>query len=231
MKWAPVLDTLPFLPLTHWGWVTHICIGKLTIISSDNVSLPGRRQAIIQTNAAILSIGPLGTNLSGILIKTETFSLKKIRLKILSEKLCPLSPPHRLHHLGTVGMMAGQHDDDVIKWKHFPRYWPFVRGIHRSPVNSPHKGQWRGALMFSLICVGINGWVNNCEAGDLRRYRAHYDVSVMKMMTAVMVWVVMSLILQTKPNFLAIFFMSCYQCTTADCIFVFPFTKNIVQLS
>ena len=42
--------------------------------------------------------------------------------------------------------------DDVIKWKHFPRYWPFVRGIHRSPVNSPHKGQWRGALMFSLIC-------------------------------------------------------------------------------
>ena len=37
--------------------------------------------------------------------------------------------------------------------------WPFVRGIHRSPVNSPHKGQWRGALMFSLICAGINGWV------------------------------------------------------------------------
>ena len=35
--------------------------------------------------------------------------------------------------------------DDVIKWKHFPPYWPFVRGIHRSPVNSPHKGQWWGA--------------------------------------------------------------------------------------
>ena len=69
--------------------------------------------------------------------------------------------------------------DDVIKWKHFPRYWPFVRGIHRSPVNSPHKGQWRGALMFSLICVWIKGWVNNREAGDLRRHRGHYDVSVM----------------------------------------------------
>ena len=51
--------------------------------------------------------------------------------------------------------------DDVIKWKHFPRYWPFVRRIHRSPVNSPHKGQWCGALMFSLICARINGWVNN----------------------------------------------------------------------
>ena len=68
--------------------------------------------------------------------------------------------------------------DDVIKWKHFPRNWPFVRGIHRSPVNSPHKGQWRGALMISLICVWINDWVNNRKAGDLRRYRAHYDVIV-----------------------------------------------------
>ena len=70
--------------------------------------------------------------------------------------------------------------DDVIQWKHFPRYWPFVRGIHRSLVNSPHKGQWRGALMFTLICARINGWVNNREAGDLRRYRAHYDVIVME---------------------------------------------------
>ena len=69
--------------------------------------------------------------------------------------------------------------DDVIKWKHFPRYWPFVRGIHRSPVNSPHKGQWRGALMFTLICARINVWVNNHEAGDLRRNRVHYDVIVM----------------------------------------------------
>ena len=49
---------------------------------------------------------------------------------------------------------------------------------HRSPLNSPHKGRWRGALMFSLICAGINGWVNNREAGDLRRHRAHYDVIV-----------------------------------------------------
>ena len=69
---------------------------------------------------------------------------------------------------------------DVIKWKHFPHYWPFVRGIHRSPVNSPHKGQWRGALMFSLICAWINGWVNYREAGDLRCHRAHYDVTVMQ---------------------------------------------------
>ena len=63
-----------------------------------------------------------------------------------------------------------------IKWKHFPRYWPLVRGILRSPVNSPHKGLWRGALMFALIY----SWVSNREAGDLRRHRAHYDVTVMQ---------------------------------------------------
>ena len=48
-----------------------------------------------------------------------------------------------------------------------------------SPVNSPHKDQWRGALMFSLIYAWINDWVNNGKAGDLRRYPAHYDVTVM----------------------------------------------------
>ena len=69
--------------------------------------------------------------------------------------------------------------DDVIKWRHSPRYWPFVRGIHRSPVNSPHKGQWRGALMFPPICAWIHGCANNCEAGDSRRHRSHYDVTVM----------------------------------------------------
>ena len=71
-------------------------------------------------------------------------------------------------------MKGHLHHDDVIKWKHFKRYRPFVRGIHRWPVNSPHKGQWRGALMFSLICAWTNGWVNNREARCLRRHRAHY---------------------------------------------------------
>ena len=69
--------------------------------------------------------------------------------------------------------------DDVIKWKHFPRDRPFVRGIHRWPVNSPHKGLWRGALMFSLICAWMDGWVYHRESGDLRCHSAHYDVKVM----------------------------------------------------
>ena len=78
--------------------------------------------------------------------------------------------------------------DDAIKGKHFPCYWPFVRGIRRSPVNSPHAGQWRGALMFSLICAWINGWVNNGEAGDLRRNRVHYDVTMNTTIWNVLSW-------------------------------------------
>ena len=87
-------------------------------------------------------------------------------------------------------------DTYKVKKKHIPlgalstcsaeepwwRYWPFVRGIHRSPVNSPYKGQWRGALMLSLVCTWINGWVNNREAGDLRRHTAHYDVTEMNIL-------------------------------------------------
>ena len=64
---------------------------------------------------------------------------------------------------------------NITWWRHqienFPRYWPFVRGIH--------KGQWRAALMFSLISAWIKSWVNDRDVGDLRRHRAHYDVTVM----------------------------------------------------
>ena len=69
--------------------------------------------------------------------------------------------------------------DDVIECKHMPPYGSFVRGIHRWSVNSPHKGQWRGVLMFSLICGWTNDWANSRDAADLRRHNAHYDVTVM----------------------------------------------------
>ena len=75
--------------LTHWGRVTHICVVDLTIIGSDNGLSPGRRQAIIWTNAGILLIGPMGTNYSEILIKIHTFSFKKMRLKMSSGKWRP----------------------------------------------------------------------------------------------------------------------------------------------
>ena len=69
--------------------------------------------------------------------------------------------------------------DDVIKWKHFPRYWPFVQGIHRWPVNSRHKGPVTWSFGISFHLAWINGCVNNCEAGDSGRQRTHYDVIVM----------------------------------------------------
>ena len=75
--------------LTQWGRATHICVGKLTIIGSDNGLSPGRRQAIIWTNAGIFLIGPLGTNFSEILIGIQTFSFRKMHLKISSAKWRP----------------------------------------------------------------------------------------------------------------------------------------------
>ena len=64
-------------------------------------------------------------------------------------------------------------------WRHFPSYWTCVRGIHRSPVNSPYKSQWLGTLMCSLIGTWSNGWVNNRDASVIRRHRVYYDVTVM----------------------------------------------------
>ena len=78
-----------FYQLTHWGRVTHICVGKLTIIVSDKGLSPARRQAIIWTSAGILLIGSLGTNFSEILIEIQTFTFKKMRLKISSAKWRP----------------------------------------------------------------------------------------------------------------------------------------------
>ena len=77
-------ECLNLFVLTHWGRVTHICVNKLTIIGPDNGLSPGRRQAIIWTNAGILLFGPLGTNFSEILIGIQTFSFKKLRLKTSS---------------------------------------------------------------------------------------------------------------------------------------------------
>ena len=67
---------------------------------------------------------------------------------------------------------------DFIKWKHYPCYWSFVRGIQWSLVDSPQKRPV--TRMFSLICAYTNGWANNQDAGDLGCHRAHYDVTVMK---------------------------------------------------
>ena len=68
-------------------------------------------------------------------------------------------------------------------WRHememFSTLLALCEGNHQPPVDSPHKSQWRGVLMFSLICAWTNGWAITRDAGDLRRHRTHYDVTVM----------------------------------------------------
>ena len=85
---------------------------------------------------------------------------------------------YRFHMLCIDGLSAqwGIHDD-VIKWKPFPHYWPFVSGIHRSLLDSPHKGRWRGALMFSLISAWTDGWTNNRDSGDYKATAMSIDNS------------------------------------------------------
>ena len=85
---ACVLDCFQCL-LIHWGRVTHICVSKLTIIGSDNGLSPGRRQAIIWTNAGLLLIEPLGTNFSEISIGIQRFSFKEMHLNMSSAKWRP----------------------------------------------------------------------------------------------------------------------------------------------
>ena len=100
--------------LTHWGRATHICVGKLTIIGSDNGLSPDRRQTIVWTNAGLLLIGPLGKNFSEILIEILTFSFKKKRLKVSSAKRRPfylglnrlISPAVILLQDGTNGLTS-----------------------------------------------------------------------------------------------------------------------------
>ena len=111
--------------------------------------------------------GPLKTQLNTFfVIKILKFSFGKTRLKISSATCRPFVQVWIWH-------------DDIITWKHFPRYWPFVKGILRSPVDSLNKGQWRGASVSPLICAWTNGWANNWYAGDLKRHLAHYDKTVM----------------------------------------------------
>ena len=116
--------------LTHWGRVTHICVGKLTIIDSDNGLLPGRRQAIIWTSTGILLNGPLGTNFSEILIGIQIFSFKKIYLKMSSEKWRPSCLGLSVLNLPLLGLDYSRH----FNWnRRIPRLllnWLLASPIH-----------------------------------------------------------------------------------------------------
>ena len=153
-KWICLTTTCV---LTHWGRVTHICVGKLTIIGSDNGLAPDRRQAIIWTNDGKLLIGPIGTNFSEILIEILTFSFKKMHLKVLSAKRRPFCLGlnvlrHMRHLLHYIDVMESQINSnltacsttssDYQQQKHLDAHcWPFVRGIQWWLMDSLKQGQ------------------------------------------------------------------------------------------
>ena len=107
-------------------------------------------------------------------------------VQLFGPNISPKSPLFSFEHFKDARVYivhrngGDNNQDDIINWKHFPRYWSFGRGIHQPPVNSPHKGQWCRALIFSLICAWKNVCINNRDAGDMRHHCAHYDVIVMQ---------------------------------------------------
>ena len=146
--------------LAHWGRVTHICVSKLTIISSDNGLSPGRRQAIIWTNAEISLIGPLGTNFSEILVGIQTFSFRKMHLKVSSVLQRPFC------------LSLNESTNVCHRSRYFPEaavLWSYTSVLlHLHPL--PHPTKWRqncrrytfkrnifgGNYLVSMICFHWN---------------------------------------------------------------------------
>ena len=152
MLW--ISEILWYFSLTYWGRVTHTCVSKLTTIGSDNGLSPGRRQAIIWTNAGILLIGPLGINFSEILIEINTFSFNKMHLKMSSAKwrLFPLSLNelrhildelffHKFcHHWSRWWLIAIQVTSNYLNWLWLS--WSSMRPF--GDLNSDHN-EWKAA--------------------------------------------------------------------------------------
>ena len=121
---------------------------RVTGLCEDNSPVTGEFPAQRASNAEDVSIWWRHHDLK--VAKSQEIRWIAFQIQMLQSLI------HTINHLcwilSEICAEYGSHDD-LIKLKHFPRYWPFVWGIHWSPVNSPHKGQWRGALMFSLICA------------------------------------------------------------------------------
>ena len=121
-----LLFSFAIFVLTHWGRVTHICVSKITIIGSDNGLSPGRRQAIIWTNAGILLIGPRGTNFSEILIGIQTFSFNKMHLKMSSAKWRPFCLGLNVLKMGArtcMGFPGSWHFQNMVGSKDYMLFW------------------------------------------------------------------------------------------------------------
>ena len=127
--------------------MTHICVGKTIIILSDNGLSPGRRQAIIWTNSGILSIGPLGTNYSEILIEIYKFSFKKIHLKVSSGKWRP----------SCLGLNVLKLESSTTHPQIIDFFGPYDLQIRQMTSKNIRK-----TIPFSLkLCVPFHSHINN----------------------------------------------------------------------
>ena len=149
----------PNLVLTHSGRETHICVGKLTIVASDNGLSPGRRQAIIWTNAVILLIKPLGTNFNEMLIEIHTFSFKKMHLKMASAKWRPFC-------LGLSVLKCNEFIRNLCLWS--PRSASIVRTLYSRLTLYLWRSQWQAinfrAWWWTVVVVGLwlmPFWINH----------------------------------------------------------------------
>ena len=127
--------------INHKNYKTDHCVGFILFIYIFDLLFCYIHFAIINDN-----------ELNAVWTKWLPFYIHKLQMHFLNQTLS--DGLYCSKHSNILNSKSQLHDD-VIKWKHFLCYWLFVRGIHRWPVNSPHKGQWHGALMFSLICAWI----------------------------------------------------------------------------
>ena len=149
---------------------------KWVVIVSGNGLSPASFPAINWNDVDLWWIGPLGRNCNEIWNTMPQFPINEMYLKTVQPHWDKNHSDYFRNPVVVLwNFLTGWNNDDVIKWKHFLPYWPFVRWIHWSLVDSPHKGQWHRTLMFSLICAWTNGLANNGDAGNLR----HHDITVM----------------------------------------------------
>ena len=145
--------------LTHWGWVMHICVSRLSIIGSDNGLSPCRRQAINWTTDGILSIDPLGTNFSEILIEINALSFRKMHLKMSSGKWRPFCPSLNVLMTcvpGTTHQLPS-HNKDTSAMKGATSH------VTQSYRTSPPKNQLPQPRFLSAFSISIS-WYQHTDA-------------------------------------------------------------------
>ena len=176
-----VLSTWPFKLWSHWGRVTHICISKLTIIGSDNGLSPGRCQAIILTNAGILLIGALGTNIREIVIKTCTFSYEENAFEnVVWKKAAILSRPRCLNPSNACPLYVQAENLAILL--PVPDQFQQIYFIHNS-------NQKRNMLEFSASCnLGKFCSDHHCKLDDNMPYFVKFQLLGEKLNWMVWVW-------------------------------------------